>query len=75
MRPVLLTLGATNLSGEECGFVYAKVPVALTKQDIESKIKLVWASADDAGVTIDLIDLDSTPDTSRTKFCTLWISS
>ena len=72
MRPALERLGARNLEGSEGGAVYAKVPVELCVEDIEEKIDTVRAMASEAGVEVDIIDLDSSSEVEHSKFFTLW---
>ena len=72
MKPHLEDLGARNLGGNEVGFIYAKVPVDLSVNDIKEKIASVRQIADEAGIEIDVIDLDSSEDVEQSKFFSLW---
>lgn len=72
MRSLLEDLGARNLDGNEGGFVYAKVPVDLNVKDIERTIGAVRKIVSQAGIEIDIIDLDSSDDVEQSKFLSLW---
>lgn len=72
MQAGLLSLDAINLGGSEYGFVYAKVPARLRQEDIERRIAQVVDLAIAAGVTVDMVDLDASPDVDRSKFYTIW---
>ena len=72
MRPSLERLGARNLEGSEGGSVYAKVPVELCVEDIEQKIDTVRTLAFEAGVEVDIIDLDSSSEVEQSTFFILW---
>lgn len=73
--PEFRKLGAVNLEGEVSGFVYAKFPVSLDKQDIEKVVERVWAHSAEAELDCSIIDLDASADVERSKFFTLWTAS
>ncbi len=75
MAPGLRELKAENLTDGAGGWVYAKIPVAIDEIAIEQKISIVRSLADEAGVKIGIIDLDSDSDVGRSKFFTLWLPS
>ena len=68
----LSELDAVNLEGSEGGFVYAKIPVELTKKKIANAIASVRQLAGNYKVDIDLIDLDSSSGVGISTFYTLW---
>ncbi|WP_296718636.1 hypothetical protein [Erythrobacter sp.] len=72
MKVGLVALNAINLSGAEYGFVYAKVPTRLSEAEIRSLIEQVHGLATEAGVEIDVIDLDASADVAQSKFYTIW---
>ena len=72
MRSGLVELGGENLSGGEYGFVYAKLPVHLYLHDIEDRVAQVRTLCLETGVSLDLIDLDSSSGVEASKFFTLW---
>ena len=75
MKPGLLKLEAVNLGGAEGWFVYAKVPVSLDENEIETRISAVHQLADEADVDVEIIDLDSSSDVTQSKLFTLWTAS
>lgn len=70
--PDLAGLRASNCGGSEGCFVYAKVPVVLSKEDIEAKVAVVRHLASRRGVNVGLIDLDPSPEIHSMIFFTLW---
>lgn len=75
MAPGLRELNAENLTEGVGGCVYAKIPVVIDEIAIERKISIVRSLADEAGVEIGIIDLDSDSDVESSKFFTLWLPS
>ena len=74
MAPGLQELGAINLSDGSSGFVYAKVPVAIERSDIEARIEQVRALAKAVEIEIAVIDLDASSNVEKSKFYTLWLA-
>ncbi|MBO6609138.1 hypothetical protein [Altererythrobacter sp.] len=73
--PDFRELGAANLRGEEGGFVYAKFPVALNKNDIGAILERVLQLYSQAELDCSIVDIDASPDVERSKFFTLWTAS
>ena len=64
--------GGVNLDGVEGGFLYAKMPVQLDAHDIERVASETSALARKHSIEVDLIDLDSSADVTKSKFFTLY---
>ena len=72
MKPGLIAMNAVNLDGEECGCLYAKVPVQLERTEIERTVTNVRSLRREHDISIDIVDLDSSTDVGSSKFFTLW---
>jgi hypothetical protein len=75
MATALKESGASNLDGAQAGFLYAKLPTKLELSELKRNVRNVRSLADQCGVNIDLIDLDSSSDVERSKFITLFKSA
>ena len=68
----LTSFGATNVSGSESAFLYPKIPTRGEITSVLEIVDLVGRTCADAGIEIDVIDLDTETDVGTSKFATLF---